>query len=84
VLLDMATLLVKGGDGAQWEALIARARQVAQGQELIELLEIAGLEAESRQEREGARRWWQEALQVGERIPNVMSGRIRDRIATLG
>jgi hypothetical protein len=57
---------------------------VAQGQELIELLELAGVEAQDRQERELARRWWQEALQVGERIPNVMAGRIRERIATLG
>ncbi len=83
LLLDMATLLVHGGDDAGWAALVGRARAVAQGQELIEVLELAGLEATNRQDRAAARRFWQEALAVCARIPNVMAGRIGQRIAGL-
>ena len=84
MLLDMTTLLVAGGDAPAWEALVSRARQVAQGQELIEVLELAGLAAERRGEPEGARRWWHEALEVGRRIPNVMGERIQQRLKDLG
>jgi hypothetical protein len=83
MLLDMTTLLVDDGDAAAWEALVARARQVAQGQEIVEVLELAGVAAERRGELAGARRWWQEALEVGQRIPNVMGQRIRQRLEAL-
>ena len=36
-----------------------------------------------RGDREGARRWWEEALDAGERIPNVMGERIRRRLDEL-
>jgi eukaryotic-like serine/threonine-protein kinase len=84
MLLDMTTLLVEGGDTAAWEALVGRARQVAQGQEIIEVLELAGVAAERRGNLAGARRWWHEALEVGRRIPNVMGERIRQRLEVLG
>ncbi len=80
VLLDMLLLVLSGGTTAEWEALLARARPVAQGQELIELLEVAGIAAESRGDHEGAKRWWVEALAEGEHIPNVMSERIERRL----
>jgi eukaryotic-like serine/threonine-protein kinase len=80
MLLDMSTLLVGGGGAAEWEKLMERARAVATGQELIEALEVAGLAAERRADGEGARRWWQQALVAGERIPNVMAERIRGRL----
>ena len=83
MLLDMTTLLVQGGDAPAWEALVSRARQVAQGQELIEVLELAGVAAERRGEPDGARRWWHEALEVGRRIPNVMGERIQQRLKDL-
>ena len=57
---------------------------MAQGQELIEVLELAGVAALRRGDPEGARRWWQEALEVGQRIPNVMGERIRGRLSALG
>ena len=83
LLLDMITLVVAGAALEAWEPLIERARKIAQGQELIELLEIAGLAAQRRKNTREARRWWQEALSAGERLPNVMSPRIRDRLLSL-
>jgi len=72
------------GDGAaEWDTLIGRAREVAQGQELIEALEVAGIAASRRDDRVAASRWWQEALQAGERIPNVMGERIKGRLSEL-
>jgi tetratricopeptide (TPR) repeat protein len=83
MLLDLIALALEGGDGAAWESMMKRAREVAQGQELIEALEIAGTVALSRGDREGARRWWQEALTAGEKIPNVMGERLRLRLSDL-
>jgi hypothetical protein len=56
---------------------------VAQGQELIEALEVAGVAAERRGEAAGAASWWREAVEAGQRIPNVMDARIRGRLAAL-
>jgi len=53
------------------------------GQELIEALEVAGVAAERRGDPIGARRWWREALEAGERIPNVMGERITERLSAL-
>jgi len=83
MLLDMIALVVHGGDRAAWEALVGRPRNVAQGQELIEALEVAGLAALDRGDRQEARRWWTEAIDAGQRIPNVMSNRIGGRLAEL-
>jgi len=83
MLLDMITLVVHGGDRAAWEKVVVRARDVAQGQELIEVLEVAGLVASERGDRHEARRWWDEAVEAGKRIPNVMNDRIRARLAEL-
>ena len=52
--------------GEAWEKLVERARSVAQGQELIEALEIAGVEAERRGDFSEARRWF-DALAEGGR-----------------
>jgi tetratricopeptide (TPR) repeat protein len=83
MLLDMAALLVGGSGSTEWEVLMGRARAVAQGQELIEALEVAGVAAERRGDPAGARRWWREALEAGERIPNVMGDRITERLGAL-
>jgi tetratricopeptide (TPR) repeat protein len=83
VLLDMLLLALSGGTTAAWTDLLGRARPVTQGQELIELLEVAGIAALRRGDRNEAKRWWQEALAEGEHIPNVMSDRIRRRVADL-
>jgi tetratricopeptide (TPR) repeat protein len=80
MLLDLIELVINHASAARWEPLMARARSVAQGQELIEALELAGLAARQRGDLEGARRWWREALAAGERIPNVMGERIRRRL----
>ena len=60
---------------------MTRAREVAQGQELIEVLEYAGLAALERGDRPAAARWWQEALAVD--IPNVFAERIAGRLQGL-
>jgi hypothetical protein len=83
VLLDMILLVLSDGPSAAWDTLVARARDVAQGQEIIEILEVAGIAALGQGDREGAKRWWDEALAAGERIPNVMSDRIRRRVGEL-
>ena len=82
MLLDLVTLALDGA-GGDWEAMMARARSVGQGQELIEALEMAGVVAERRRDLAEARRWWAEALETGARIPNVMNDRIRQRLAAL-
>ena len=83
MLLAMAALLVRQADGVAWEALMPRAREVAQGQELIEVLEAAGLAAVRRGDRDAARRWWQEAVDTARRIPTIMAERIGARLAGL-
>jgi tetratricopeptide (TPR) repeat protein len=83
MLLDMIELVIEHAGASRWEPLLARARSVAQGQELIEVLEMAGLAAQRRAERDNARRWWQEALAAGEKIPNVMNERIARRLSEL-
>jgi tetratricopeptide (TPR) repeat protein len=83
MLLDVITLVLSGGDAAAWAALMERAHAVAQGQELIEALELAGISAVGRGERDEARRRFEEALEAGKRIPNVMDQRIRERLAAL-
>ncbi len=84
VLLETLGLAIAGAGAQRWEPLLARAREAAQGQELIEVLELAGSTAQRRGDLRDARRWWQEALVAGERIPNVMGERIRQRLARLG
>ncbi len=83
MLLDMIELVIEHAGVSRWEPLLARARTVAQGQELIEVLEMAGLAAQARGERDNARRWWQEALTAGQKLPNVMGERIARRLAEL-
>jgi eukaryotic-like serine/threonine-protein kinase len=83
VMFDMLTLLQEGGPAAAWEALVARGRDVVQPHELIELLELAGVAAERRQDAPAARRWWQDALERCQQIPNSMSDRISARMAAL-
>jgi eukaryotic-like serine/threonine-protein kinase len=81
LLLDMLILLVDGGGAGAWAALLERAEQVAQGQELLEVLELAGVAALGRGDGPAAAACWQRALAAGERIPNVMMERIRARLA---
>ena len=52
VLLDMMGLVVAGAGADRWQPLLVqRARSVAQGQELIEVLEMAGVRAHRRGDR---------------------------------
>jgi hypothetical protein len=83
MLLDTIALVIERGDSAAWEELLVRAREVAQGQELIETLELAGLAALRRQDLPAAQRHFREALEAGKRIPNVLEDRIRGRLAQI-
>jgi hypothetical protein len=83
MLLDTIALVIENGDTAAWEKLLVRAREVAQGQELIETLELAGLAALRRQDAAAAQQHFREALDAGKRIPNVMEDRIRGRLAQI-
>ena len=76
----MIDLVIRSAGPDRWQPLVEQARSVAQGQELIEVLEMAGVTAARRGDLAEARHWWQEALAAGEHIPNVMSPRIRARL----
>jgi eukaryotic-like serine/threonine-protein kinase len=81
MLLDMMDLAVTGAGNDRWQPLVERARGLAQGQELIEVLEMAGVVARRRGDTAEAHGFWQAALAAGELIPNVMVERIRSRLA---
>ena len=66
--------------GARWDQLLARAKEVAQGQELIEILELRGIAAEAEAQWPVARSAWQEAIALSASIPNVMETRIHRRL----
>src|SRR6185295_15468361 len=61
MLLDMIILVLARGTAAEWDTLMERAHAVAQGAELIEVLEFAGISALERGERDRARSYWNEA-----------------------
>jgi hypothetical protein len=72
MLLEMIALVLEQGSAAtQWEALMEpRPRAVAQGQELIEALEVAGLAAHGRAAiASAAAGWWREARAGGRADP---------------
>jgi len=83
MLLHVIALATSNGSAAEWDEALEEARQLAQGQELIEVLELRGIVAQEAGQTELARRAWDEALAVGENIPNVMAERIRARLAAL-
>jgi tetratricopeptide (TPR) repeat protein len=83
VLLEVIRLVVQQGTAPQWEAALQRARQVAQGQELIEILELRGIVAAAARDLPTAREALREALEVGQRTPNVMGERISQRLGAL-
>jgi tetratricopeptide (TPR) repeat protein len=84
ILLEMMDLVMDDAGNDRWQALVKRAWAFAQGQELIEVMEMAGLAARRRGSLAEARRWWEEARAAGELIPNVMSDRIASRLRELG
>jgi hypothetical protein len=84
LLLEMIGLTLATADEEAWRPLVERARTVSQGQELIEVLEMAGRTARRRGDLTSARRYWQQALDAGARIPNVMGQRIEQQLAELG
>jgi serine/threonine protein kinase/tetratricopeptide (TPR) repeat protein len=83
VLCDMVTLALDGAGDDAWNGLVQRARAITLGQELIEILDVRARTAFQDGSTELARRTWSEALELCQRIPNVMTAQIRDRLAAL-
>jgi tetratricopeptide (TPR) repeat protein len=83
VLLDAARLAVRGGTPAAWRQVLERGRQLAQGQEILELLELRGVVAEQGGDVASARAAWEEALKIGKDLPNVLAPRVQARLARL-
>ncbi len=67
----------------EWAQCLERARHVAKGQELIEILEIRGIVASERGDIATARSAFAAALEVGKKMPNGPSERIAKRRAAL-
>ena len=84
MLLKVARLLAFGGSEQEWDEVTAWARKDAQGQEVIEVLELRGVAALAHAAPQTAQRAWEEALEVTKRVPNVMESRIRARLKALG
>jgi tetratricopeptide (TPR) repeat protein len=81
MLLEVIALAVDGGTDAEWDAVLERAHKVAEGQELVEVLETRAVVAERAGDPAAARQALEDALAACERIPSLMTDRIRQRLA---
>jgi tetratricopeptide (TPR) repeat protein len=83
VLLDAVHLALEDAQAQDWSAVLERSREHSQGQEVIEVLDIRAEAAYRNGDIQSARESWEVALELGERIPNVLEQRIRDRVESL-
>jgi tetratricopeptide (TPR) repeat protein len=87
VLLDAVLLATTGvGGGASdeaWAALRARSAERAEEQHAIEVIEMQALGALRVGDLAAARRALGEALELARRIPNIMEGRLLQRLSQL-
>jgi len=83
VLLDAVLLARTGGDEAAWADVRARSSRHAEEQTPIEVVELQALGALRAGDLAGARHALEDALALTRRIPNVMDGRLRRRLAQL-
>ncbi|MBN1207359.1 MAG: protein kinase [Myxococcaceae bacterium] len=77
VLFAMVELATREATREAWRMLQERSAEVSVEQEPLEVLEMMGLAALRRGEREEAVRILEQALQRAAHIPNVMEGRLR-------
>ncbi len=78
---NMVDLATRPSDESEWDALQAQAAPCLTGQDLIEVLEMRARAAQRARRQEGARKAFQEALGIAERVPNVMRERIERELA---
>jgi len=81
IACEMIDLATRDATDEDWDDLVARAQACAVGQDLIEVHEMRGLAALRRGRQEAARRAFEAALELAERIPNVMQDRLREELA---
>ncbi|WP_426757007.1 serine/threonine-protein kinase PknK [Myxococcus sp. Y35] len=81
VLFSMVELATRDASPEAWWALRERSAQVSVEQEPLEVLEMMGLAALRRGDREEAARVLREALERARHVPNLMEGRIRRSLA---
>ena len=81
VLCAMVELSTRDADAQAWDELIARSASCSVGQEHLEVLEARAIAAERRGRHEEARLGLERAIERAARIPNVMAGRLRRRLA---
>ncbi|MCP3104490.1 protein kinase [Myxococcus sp. K15C18031901] len=81
VLFAMVELATRDATPEAWEALRERSAQVSMEQEPLEVLEMMGLAALRRGDRDAARRILEQALGHAALLPNLMEGRIRRSLA---
>ena len=81
VLFSMVELATRDASPEAWWSLRERSAQVSVEQEPLEVLEMMGLAALRRGDREEAARVLREALERSRHVPNLMEGRIRRSLA---
>ena len=81
VLFSMVELATRDASPEAWWSLCERSAQVSVEQEPLEVLEMMGLAALRRGDREEAERVLHEALERAHHVPNLMEGRIRRSLA---
>jgi len=83
VFYAMVDLATQDAREREWEALRAQASSCLTGQDLIEVLEMRARAAQRQGLHDVARQAFQDALEVAERVPNVMRSRIERELDAL-
>lgn len=84
VMFDMVLLALDGADNDAWDELVERARSSCQSEpEIVEVLQTRATVALHRGDRDSARSALEAALAMRESLPDVITGQIRRRLATL-
>jgi serine/threonine protein kinase/tetratricopeptide (TPR) repeat protein len=83
VLCATIELATSEGDERQWQELEARSAEFSIGQERIEVIEARAMAAAREGRAEEARGHLERAIEVAKAIPNVMGGRLGQRMEAL-
>lgn len=83
VFYSMVDLASREASEGEWEALQAQASSCLAGQDMIEFLEMRARAAQRQGLHVVARQAFEDALEVAQRVPNVMRSRIERELAKL-
>ncbi len=83
VLSKMVDLATREASDLEWDQLIARSERESIEQEPIEVVEMRARAAQRLGKAEEARRYFEAALGLAERIPNLMAPRVRKAASAL-